>query len=152
MREENIKVKITIPFPFDKPDKNGNIYSEEAVKNAVNNFTISGTKLTPSSTASLTIDDNTNFSVNPSTIDIDANGNIAPKDVTVTYAPTTTGEHSATLTIASGETCKKTISLSGTGVAPKTHYTVTWRVNGETYTAGTPTIFIIYYSFHNLHI
>ena len=38
MREENIKVKITIPFPFDKPDKNGNIYSEEAVKNAVNNL------------------------------------------------------------------------------------------------------------------
>lgn len=38
MREENIKVKITIPFPFGKPDKNGNIYSEEAVKNAVNNL------------------------------------------------------------------------------------------------------------------
>lgn len=87
--------------------------------NAVNNFTISGTKLTPSSTASLTIDDNTNFSVSPSTIDVDANGNIAAKNVTVTYTPTAAGVHNATLTISSGN-LEKMITLTGTGFVP--HY------------------------------
>lgn len=38
MRQENIKVKITIPIPFDKPDKNGTLYTKEAVSNAVNNL------------------------------------------------------------------------------------------------------------------
>lgn len=38
MRTENIKVKITIPIPYDKPDKNGNIYTKEAVEKAVNNM------------------------------------------------------------------------------------------------------------------
>lgn len=87
--------------------------------NAVNNFTISGTKLTPSSTASLTIDDNTNFRVNPSTIDIDANGDIAAKNVTVTYTPTAAGVHNATLTISSGN-LEKMVTLTGTGFVP--HY------------------------------
>lgn len=93
--------------------------SVEVNNNAVNNFTISGTKLTPSSTASLTIDDNTNFSVTPSTIDIDANGDIAAKNVTVTYTPTAAGEHNATLTISSGN-LEKMITLTGTGFVP--HY------------------------------
>jgi len=35
MREHMIPVKITIPFPCDKPDKNGNIYTKEAVENAI---------------------------------------------------------------------------------------------------------------------
>ena len=38
MREENIKVKVTIPIPFGKPDKNGVMYTEEAVSNAINNL------------------------------------------------------------------------------------------------------------------
>ena len=38
MRTENIKVKITIPIPFDKPDKNGVIYTKEAVEKVVNNL------------------------------------------------------------------------------------------------------------------
>ncbi|MDY4873624.1 MAG: hypothetical protein SO133_02005 [Alloprevotella sp.] len=93
--------------------------SVEVNNNAVNNFTISGTKLTPSSTASLTIDDNTNFSVTPSTIDIDANGDFAAKNVTVTYAPTAAGVHNATLTISSGN-LEKMVTLTGTGFVP--HY------------------------------
>ena len=32
MRTDNIKVTITIPIPYNKPDKNGNIYTEEAVE------------------------------------------------------------------------------------------------------------------------
>ena len=38
MRTENIKVTITIPIPYNKPDKNGNTYTEEAVEKAVNNL------------------------------------------------------------------------------------------------------------------
>lgn len=38
MRTDNIKVKLTIPIPIGKPDKNGVVYTEEAVENAVNNL------------------------------------------------------------------------------------------------------------------
>ena len=38
MRTDNIKVTITIPIPYDKPDKNGNIYTEKKKKKAVNNL------------------------------------------------------------------------------------------------------------------
>ena len=38
MRTDNIKVKITIPIPYDQPDKNGNIYTEEAVEKAISNL------------------------------------------------------------------------------------------------------------------
>lgn len=38
MRTENIKVKLTIPIPFNKPDLNGVVYSEQAVEKAVNNL------------------------------------------------------------------------------------------------------------------
>ena len=38
MRTDNIKVTITIPIPYDQPDNNGNIYTEEAVEKAVSNL------------------------------------------------------------------------------------------------------------------
>ena len=38
MRAANIKVTITIPIPYNEPDKNGNIYTKEAVEKAVNNL------------------------------------------------------------------------------------------------------------------
>lgn len=38
MRAENKKVTITIPIPYNEPDKNGNIYTKEAVEKAVNNL------------------------------------------------------------------------------------------------------------------
>ena len=38
MRTNNIKVTMTIPIPYDQPDENGNIYTKEAVENAVNNL------------------------------------------------------------------------------------------------------------------
>lgn len=37
MRTENIKVTFEIPIPVDKPDLNGFIYSEEAIRNAYKN-------------------------------------------------------------------------------------------------------------------
>ena len=38
MRTDNIKVTITIPIPYDQPDKNSDIYTKEAVEKAVNNL------------------------------------------------------------------------------------------------------------------
>ena len=38
MRTDNIKVTITIPIPYNEPDKNGNIYTKEAVEKAVDNL------------------------------------------------------------------------------------------------------------------
>ena len=38
MRTDNIKVTITIPIPYDKPDKNSIIYTKEAVEKAVENL------------------------------------------------------------------------------------------------------------------
>ena len=38
MRTNNIKVTITIPIPYDQPDKNSDIYTKEAVEKAVNNL------------------------------------------------------------------------------------------------------------------
>ena len=38
VRTEGIEVKITIPIPFDKPNKNGLIYSKSAVEKAADNL------------------------------------------------------------------------------------------------------------------
>ena len=104
--------------------------------NDTKTFSISGMKLTADATLEITGTNAAMFSVSPTTITA-TDGNIAAKDVTVTYTPTTTGTHSATLTISSGDLSRE-VSLSGTGIAPLTHYTVSWMVNGETYTEGTP--------------
>ena len=38
MNINNIEIKISIPFPLNKPDNNGNIYKENAIKNALKEF------------------------------------------------------------------------------------------------------------------
>jgi hypothetical protein len=38
MENEMIKVKLTMCIPFDKPTRNGTIFTKEAVANAVNNI------------------------------------------------------------------------------------------------------------------
>lgn len=38
MSIENTKVKFTVYIPFDKPNKNGSIFTKEAVENAVKNI------------------------------------------------------------------------------------------------------------------
>ena len=81
-------------------------------------LTISGTNLTADATLEITGTDATMFSVNQTTIKA-TDGNIAATDVTVTYTPTATGEHNATLTISSG-TLEKMVDLTGTGFVP--HY------------------------------
>lgn len=35
MRTEGIKVKLIVPFYYDKPDKNGNIYTREVILKAL---------------------------------------------------------------------------------------------------------------------
>ena len=36
MRTEGIKVKVTIPIPIGKPDKNGIVYTEKAIEKTIN--------------------------------------------------------------------------------------------------------------------
>lgn len=38
MRLENLKVELALIIPFGRPDKNGIVYSKEAVKKAVSSF------------------------------------------------------------------------------------------------------------------
>ena len=99
-------------------------------------FTLSGQNLTADASLSITGTDAGYFSVAPTSVS-QTDGTIAETDVTVTYAPTAAGTHTATLTIGSGTTIKE-ISLSGTGIAPLSNYNVSWMVNGAPYTTGNP--------------
>ena len=38
MRCSNIGVKFTVPMPVDRPDGNGNIYTKEAIENAIDTY------------------------------------------------------------------------------------------------------------------
>ena len=105
----------------------GNVETGQA---PTKSFAISGTSL--SSNVSLSLEGDNFFSIDKNNISLDPEGNIAETNVTVKYAPTTTGEHSATLTISSGD-LSKTVSLKGTGIEPLAHYTLLWKVNGTTY-------------------
>lgn len=35
---DNVKMKLTIPIPINKPDKNGRIFTDKAIENAVGNL------------------------------------------------------------------------------------------------------------------
>lgn len=77
------------------------------------------------------------FSVDPARVSPNE-GEIAETDVKVTYSPTSVGTHHAMLTISSDGATSKVISFTGTALAPTVYHTVTWLVNGETYTDGNP--------------
>lgn len=102
-------------------------------------FKLSGTKLTEDAILSV---DGEYYTVTPTTV-AQTDGTIAETEVTVSYTPTVLGEHSATITISSTGATDKTISLSGTAIAPLAHYNVSWSVNGQTYTAGAPTVDVV---------
>ena len=38
MRTNNIKVRLTIPIPFDRPDLNGAVHTKEAIDKAITNM------------------------------------------------------------------------------------------------------------------
>ena len=40
MKDNLIKIKITIPIAFNTPNKNGAVFTKEAVENAINNFSV----------------------------------------------------------------------------------------------------------------
>ena len=100
-------------------------------------FTLSGRNLTEDATLSIGGTDAKYFSVLPPTSVSPTDGTIEGANVTVKYAPTAVGAHTATLTIASGETTQE-IALSGTGIDPLPIYTVSWMVDGVSYTTGNP--------------
>lgn len=95
-------------------------------------FKLSGSKLTADATLSV---DNEYFTVTPTTV-AQTNGTIAETDVTVSYNPTAVGSHTATLTISSTGAEAKNITLTGKSANA---YNVSWNVNGNVYTDGTPT-------------
>lgn len=95
-------------------------------------FKLSGSKLTADATLSVAGD---YFTVTPTSV-AQTDGTIEETDVTVSYKPTVVGLHTAKLTISSTGAEDKTITLTGKSANA---YTVAWNVNGNAYTAGTPT-------------
>lgn len=91
-------------------------------------FTLSGTDLRGNASLAISGTNASMFSVSPTSVTKNGSGAIAATTITVTYNPTATGSHSATLTVSSTEATSKTVSLSGT-CADK--YTVTWSVYGD---------------------
>ena len=82
-------------------------------------LTVTGANLTAEIAATL---DNENFTVTPATLSVDGG------ELTITPATDlAVGEHTATLTLTSGETTKE-VALS---ILVKNVYTITWSVNGE---------------------
>lgn len=98
-------------------------------------FTLSGENLTGDATLSLSGTNAKLFNVTPTTV-TPKDGAITDETVTVTYAPTKTGTHTATLTISSEGAEPQTITLNGTAYQI---YNVNWKVNGADYTVGAPT-------------
>lgn len=100
-------------------------------------FTLSGSNLSADATLAISGANAEMFSVSPTSVS-PTDGSIAGTEVTVTYQPTAAGTHEATLTVSSTGAESKTIALNGTAIAPLTHYTVNWVVNGAAYTEGAP--------------
>ena len=95
-------------------------------------FTLSGSNLNGDATLSVEGND---FTVSPTSVAV-VDGKITDANVTVSYYPNSSGNHSSTLTIASDGASNLTIPLTGKSVDM---YSVTWMVNGEVYTTGNPT-------------
>lgn len=107
----------------------------EANTSSTQTFTLSGKNLTGDATLSLSGTNPDLFSVTPTTV-TPKDGAITDETVTVTYAPTKTGTHTATLTISSEGANEQKITLNGTAYQI---YNVNWKVNGADYTEGKPT-------------
>ena len=98
---------------------------------------VTGLHLTTNVTLAITGADAEFFAVSPRSLTIaEANSSITNNNVTLTYSPTATGQHNATLQITSEGAETLTVNLYG---ACNAACQVTWMVNGEEYTAGNPT-------------
>lgn len=98
-------------------------------------FNITGANLTSSATITISGKDANMFSATPSVIEATV-GTISSKEVLVSYNPSTTGTHSAVLTISSSDATPVTVDLKGRVAG---NHIITWKVNGSTYSVGSPT-------------
>ena len=96
---------------------------------------ISGANLTSSATIAISGKDAKMFSANPSVIEA-TDGTISSTEVLVSYNPSTTGTHSAVLTISSSDATPVAVDLKGRVAG---NHNITWKVNGSTYSVGSPT-------------
>lgn len=113
--------------------------SNECNTNTTKKFTISAVCLTASANLTIAGSNPEMFSVSPTSI-TQTDGTIPETDVTVSYNPTAVGSHTATLTISSTGAEAKTITLTGKSANA---YNVSWNVNGNVYTDGTPTTKVV---------
>ncbi len=96
--------------------------------------TIHGANLTGAISATVSGTDAALFSVEPAYIAAaSANGQ---HDITITYSPTAIGKHNAILTFSSTDATDVVINLSG---ACAEESVITWKVDGQVYTVGSPT-------------
>ena len=100
-------------------------------------FELKGSNLTADAALSITGENADMFSVSPLSVS-HTDGTISETPITVKYKPTSTGSHTATLNISAGTEASTTVALSGTGIDPLAHYTVSWKVNGADYNEGNP--------------
>lgn len=98
-------------------------------------FNITGANLTSSATLTISGKDANMFSATPSVIEA-TDGTISSKEVLVSYNPSTTGTHSAVLTISSSDATPVAVDLKGRVAG---NHNITWKVNGSTYSVGSPT-------------
>ena len=98
-------------------------------------FNITGANLTSSATITISGKDANMFSATPSVIEA-TDGTISSTEVLVSYNPSTTGTHSAILTISSSDATPVAVDLKGRVAG---NHNITWKVNGSTYSVGSPT-------------
>ena len=98
-------------------------------------FNITGANLISSATITISGKDANMFSATPSVIEA-TDGTISSKEVLVSYNPSTTGTHSAVLTISSSDATPVAVDLRGRVAG---NHNITWKVNGSTYSVGSPT-------------
>ena len=96
---------------------------------------ISGANLISSATITISGKDANMFSATPHVIEA-TDGTISSKEVLVSYNPSTTGTHSAVLTISSSDATPVAVDLKGRVAG---NHNITWKVNGSTYSVGSPT-------------
>lgn len=96
---------------------------------------ISGANLTSSATITISGKYANMFSATPSVIEA-TDGTISSTEVLVSYNPSTTGTHSAVLTISSSDATPVAVDLKGRVAG---NHNITWKVNGSTYSVGSPT-------------
>lgn len=98
-------------------------------------FNITGANLTSSATITISGKDANMFSATPSVIEA-TDGTISSTEVLVSYNPSTTGTHSAVLTISSSDATPVAVDLKGRVAG---NHNITWKVNSSTYSVGSPT-------------